>query len=92
VVVVVTGAGVVVCSVVVLVLPLSDEQPVIDTRAATTKHDRINFFIRIIIVCLVTLQIHDGVIGASKAMGYYPTLSGFGEVKYFSTRFGNRRI
>ena len=55
-VVVVTGAGVVVCSVVVLVLPLSDEQPVIDTRAAAATHERINFIIGIIVVWFVTLQ------------------------------------
>jgi hypothetical protein len=58
VVVVVTGVGIVVCSVEVVELwvALSVLQPVIDTRAAAATHERMNFFISIIVVWFVTLQ------------------------------------
>lgn len=47
-------AGVVV--VVVLVVVGAVEQPVSDTRAAATIHERMNFFISIIVVWFVTLH------------------------------------
>jgi len=58
VVVVVTGAGVVVCWVVVVELceSLSVSQPVSDNREAQVTHERINFFIILFMDWFVNLQ------------------------------------
>lgn len=52
--VVVEVAGVDGVVVVVLVVVGGVEQPVIDTRTAATKHERMIFFINVIIVWFVT--------------------------------------
>ena len=74
-VVVVTGAGIEVCCVVVVELwvSLSVLQPVIDNRAAAVMHERMIFFIIIFVIWFVYLRAHNCTIGWSKAMGCNPT-------------------
>jgi len=76
VVVVVTGAGIEVCwlVVVVLLVGLSVSQPVRDKRAAAATHERMIVFIIIFVVWFVNLRAHHGTIGWSKAMGCNPTV------------------
>jgi hypothetical protein len=75
VVVVVTGAGTVVCSVEVveLCVALSVSQPVSDKRAAVAKQEMISFFISIFVVWFVVLQAHNYAIGWSLAIRCNPT-------------------
>ena len=79
VVVVVTGAGTVVCCVVVvsLWLALSEAQPVklaTDTRAAAMTQDRMIFFIMILVVWLICFPAHDCTTSQSGAIRCNPTL------------------
>jgi O-antigen ligase len=66
-------AGVVV---VVLVVVVGVVQPVSDTRAATAKHERMNFFISIFFVFFIVLQAQDGIIARASLSGI--TLRGSG--------------
>ena len=70
-VVVVTGAGTVVCWVVVVVLRVafSVPHPVSDTRAAAATQERINFIIDILVVWFVILQAHNDVAVAQALWG-----------------------
>jgi len=62
VVVVVMGAGTVVCCVVVVELwvPLSVSQPLNENRAAAATHDRMMVFIFIFVIWLIDLPADDG--------------------------------
>ena len=77
VVVVVTGAGTVVCCEVVVVLCVVGalEQPDSNTRAATARQGMISFFISMFFIWFVVLQSHNYASGWSQAMGCNPTNS-----------------
>ena len=69
-------AGTAGVEVVVLVVVVGVVQPVSDTRAATAKHERMNFFISIFFVWFIVLQTQDGIIARASLSGI--TLSGPG--------------
>ena len=64
-VVVVMGAGTVVCCVVVVELwvPLSVSQPLSENMAAAAKQDRMMVFVFLFVVWLIDLQADDGSVG-----------------------------